>query len=106
MICGAALREYSLRPSQHPLTRAETAAQNTAMFMVARVIIGVGITPAIVGASNLISGKSSHTLYSAHTDLVELAHPKERARLGSLFNAFFFTGKICLTLLISKADSR
>jgi len=36
--------------------RPETAAQNTAMFMVSRAIIGVGITPAIVGASSLISG--------------------------------------------------
>ena len=36
----------------------ETAAQNTAMFMVSRAIIGVGITPAIVGASSLISGRS------------------------------------------------
>lgn len=27
-----------------------------------------------------------------HADEAELAHPKERARLGSLFNAFFFTG--------------
>jgi hypothetical protein len=29
------------------------------MFMAARVIIGIGITPAIVGGSNLISGKST-----------------------------------------------
>jgi hypothetical protein len=27
------------------------------MFMAARVIIGIGITPAIVGGSNLISGE-------------------------------------------------
>lgn len=39
------------------LTFTETAAQNTAMFMVSRVIIGIGITPGIVGASNLISGR-------------------------------------------------
>ena len=55
----------------------QTASQNRGMFMAGRIIIGLGITPAIVGGSNLIS---------------ELAHPKERARLGSLFNAFFFTG--------------
>lgn len=28
------------------------------MFMGSRVIIGIGITPAIVGGSNLISGRS------------------------------------------------
>lgn len=54
----------------------QTAAHERGLFMAARGIIGLGITPAIVGASNLIG---------------ELAHPKERARLGSLFNAAFFT---------------
>ncbi|WVQ70479.1 uncharacterized protein L199_008706 [Kwoniella botswanensis] len=68
----------------------QTASQNRGMFMASRAIIGIGITPAIVGASNLIS---------------ELAHPKERARLGSLFNAFFFTGS-SLAAIITIATFR
>jgi hypothetical protein len=34
-----------------------------------------------------------------HTDRLELAHPKERARLGSLFNAFFFTGSALAAII-------
>ena len=62
----------------------QTAAHERGLFMAARAVIGFGITFAIVGASNLIS---------------ELSHPKERARLGSLFNAFFFTGRSILQAL-------
>ncbi|KAJ7280292.1 hexose transporter [Mycena rebaudengoi] len=53
------------------------SAHNLPMFMVSRVIIGFGITFSIVSAATLIG---------------ELSHPKERPFLGSLFNAFFFTG--------------
>jgi len=49
------------------------------MFVVARLILGFGIPFAIVGASSLIG---------------ELGHPKERAILGSLFNACWFIGAI------------
>ncbi|KIM24859.1 hypothetical protein M408DRAFT_26654 [Serendipita vermifera MAFF 305830] len=57
----------------------QTAAVNYAMFSVARGIIGFGIPMAIVSASSLIG---------------ELAYPKERPYLGSLFNASFFIGAI------------
>lgn len=50
---------------------AETAAQNTAMFMVSRVIIGVGITPGIVGASSLISGRSIARRACQPTDVIQ-----------------------------------
>ncbi|KAJ7469024.1 general substrate transporter [Mycena latifolia] len=57
----------------------QTASQNFAMFVISRLILGLGIPFAIVAASSLIG---------------ELSHPKERARLGSLFNACYFIGSI------------
>ncbi|KAJ7163513.1 general substrate transporter [Mycena crocata] len=57
----------------------QTASQNFGMFVVSRLILGLGIPFAIVAASSLIG---------------ELSHPKERARLGSLFNACYFVGSI------------
>ncbi|PPQ92754.1 hypothetical protein CVT25_003863 [Psilocybe cyanescens] len=57
----------------------QTASQNFAMFVISRFILGLGIPFAIVGATSLIG---------------ELGHPKERAILGSLFNAFYFVGAI------------
>ncbi|KAJ7079434.1 hexose transporter [Mycena belliarum] len=57
----------------------QTASQNFAMFVISRLILGLGIPFAIVAASSLIG---------------ELSHPKERARLGSLFNACYFVGSI------------
>lgn len=47
------------------------------MFVIARFILGFGIPFAIVAASSMIG---------------ELAYPKERARMGSLFNASYFIG--------------
>ena len=49
------------------------------MFVVARFLLGFGIPFAIVAASSMIG---------------ELAYPKERARMGSLFNASWFIGAI------------
>lgn len=49
------------------------------MYIVARLIIGFGLPYAIVAGSSLIG---------------ELAHPKERAVLTSLFNAAYFVGAI------------
>jgi sugar porter (SP) family MFS transporter len=49
------------------------------MFIVARWILGLGIPFAIIAASALIG---------------ELSHPRERERLGSLFNASYFPGSI------------
>lgn len=49
------------------------------MFVIARFLLGFGIPFAIVAASSMIG---------------ELAYPKERARIGSLFNASWFIGAI------------
>ncbi|KAF5371170.1 hypothetical protein D9758_004279 [Tetrapyrgos nigripes] len=57
----------------------QAAAQNFAMFIIARLILGLGIPFAIVAASSLIG---------------ELSHPKERAIMGSLFNSCYFIGSI------------
>lgn len=50
-----------------------------AMYIVSRLIIGFGLPYAIVAGSSLIG---------------ELAYPKERAILTSLFNAAYFVGAI------------
>ncbi|KAJ8519680.1 hypothetical protein ONZ45_g3403 [Pleurotus djamor] len=57
----------------------QTASQNFAMFVISRFILGLGIPFAIIAASSLIG---------------ELSHPRERAILGSLFNACYFVGSI------------
>ncbi|TFK94919.1 hexose transporter [Polyporus arcularius HHB13444] len=57
----------------------QTASQDFAMFVIARFLLGFGIPFAIVAASSMIG---------------ELAYPKERARIGSLFNASWFIGAI------------
>ncbi|KAI1084991.1 general substrate transporter [Whalleya microplaca] len=54
-------------------------AINGAMYIVSRLIIGFGLPYAIVAGSSLIG---------------ELAYPKERAILTSLFNAAYFIGAI------------
>ncbi|RYC65429.1 hypothetical protein CHU98_g781 [Xylaria longipes] len=54
-------------------------AVNGPMYIVARLIIGFGLPYAIVAGSSLIG---------------ELAYPKERAVLTSLFNAAYFVGAI------------
>ncbi|KIJ20488.1 L-arabinose isomerase [Paxillus involutus ATCC 200175] len=54
-------------------------AQDFAMFVIARFIIGMGAVFAIVAASSLIG---------------ELSHPKERAVMGSLFNSCYFIGSV------------
>lgn len=48
------------------------------MFVIARFLLGFGIPFAIVAASSMIG---------------ELSYPKERARIGSLFNASWFIGE-------------
>ncbi|KAI0751147.1 hexose transporter [Daedaleopsis nitida] len=57
----------------------QTTSQDFAMFVIARFLLGFGIPFAIVAASSMIG---------------ELAYPKERARMGSLFNASWFIGAI------------
>ncbi|KAI0466758.1 general substrate transporter [Xylaria cf. heliscus] len=54
-------------------------AVNAPMYIIARLIIGFGLPYAIVAGSSLIG---------------ELAYPKERAVLTSLFNAAYFVGAI------------
>lgn len=49
------------------------------MFIIGRILLGMGIPFAIVAASALIG---------------ELAYPKERATMTSLFNASWFVGAI------------
>lgn len=49
------------------------------MFVIARFLLGFGIPFAIVAASSMIG---------------ELSYPKERARIGSLFNASWFIGMV------------
>jgi MFS family permease len=50
-----------------------------AMYIIARMLLGVGIVFAIISGSALIG---------------ELGHPKERPFLTSLFNASYFIGAI------------
>ncbi|KAJ9503655.1 hypothetical protein H2202_000794 [Exophiala xenobiotica] len=57
----------------------QTAAVDIAMFLVARIILGMGIVYAISGASQLIS---------------ELAYPKERSVITGLFNESWYAGAI------------
>jgi len=54
-------------------------AQHVGMYIVARMILGAGILFCIISGAALIG---------------ELAHPKERAILTSLFNASYFIGQI------------
>ncbi|KAH8883011.1 general substrate transporter [Thozetella sp. PMI_491] len=54
-------------------------AQNAAMYIIARMILGFGIPMCIIAGSSLIG---------------ELAYPKERPVLTSLFNVSFFPGSI------------
>ncbi|KAF4980438.1 hypothetical protein FZEAL_3554 [Fusarium zealandicum] len=54
-------------------------AQHVAMYIIARLILGMGILFCIISGAALIG---------------ELAHPKERAVLTSLFNSSYFIGQI------------
>ncbi|KXJ85779.1 general substrate transporter [Microdochium bolleyi] len=54
-------------------------AQNVAMYIAARIILGFGIVACIISGSAMIG---------------ELGHPKERAILTSLFNASWMIGSI------------
>ncbi|KAF2829066.1 general substrate transporter [Ophiobolus disseminans] len=54
-------------------------AQHLAMYIIARMLLGVGIVFAIISGSSLIG---------------ELGYPKERPFLTSLFNASYFIGAI------------
>ena len=84
MIIGAALQTASQDCACHSsspccLLAHMVATPTVAMFVIARFLLGFGIPFAIVAASSMIG---------------ELAYPKERARIGSLFNASWFIGAI------------
>jgi sugar porter (SP) family MFS transporter len=64
MVCGAIIQGF---------------AQHVAMYIIARIILGMGILFAIISGAALIG---------------ELGHPKERAVLTSLFNSSYFIGQI------------
>ncbi|SPN99286.1 related to hexose transporter protein [Cephalotrichum gorgonifer] len=64
MVAGALLQGFS---------------QHVAMYIISRMILGVGILFCIISGSALIG---------------ELGHPKERAVLTSLFNSSYFIGQI------------
>lgn len=64
MICGALIQGF---------------AQHVGMYIVARMILGFGIPTCIVSGSSLIG---------------ELAYPKERPIMTSLFNVAYFVGQI------------
>lgn len=64
MVIGAILQGFS---------------QHVGMYIIARMLLGVGILFAIISGSSLIG---------------ELSHPKERAYMTSLFNASYFIGSI------------
>ncbi|KAF2249075.1 hexose transporter-like protein [Trematosphaeria pertusa] len=54
-------------------------SRNLAMFVFSRIFLGHGIVYAIIGGAALLG---------------ELGHPKERAFLGSMFNAFYGVGAV------------
>lgn len=57
------------------------------MYIVSRMILGVGILFAIISGSALIG---------------ELSHPKERAVMTSLFNSSYFIGSILAAAITLK----
>ncbi|PVI03494.1 hexose transporter-like protein [Periconia macrospinosa] len=62
-------------------------AQHVGMYIIARMLLGVGIVFAIISGSALIG---------------ELGHPKERPFLTSLFNASYFFGSILAAAIAIK----
>ncbi|KAF2129241.1 hexose transporter-like protein [Dothidotthia symphoricarpi CBS 119687] len=65
-------------------------AQHVGMYIVARMLLGVGILFAIISGSSLIG---------------ELAYPKERPVLTSLFNASYFIGAIIAAAIATRTTS-
>lgn len=84
MVIGTILQTAAQDCKQTPLYLLRqftltTICHVVAMFVIARFLLGFGIPFAIVAASSMIG---------------ELAYPKERARMGSLFNSSWFIGAI------------
>lgn len=65
-------------------------AQHIAMYIIARMLLGVGILLAIISGSSLIG---------------ELAYPKERPFMTSLFNASYFIGSIVASAIAIRTST-
>lgn len=74
--------------SDHPLTL--PLPPTVAMYIVSRMILGFGIPTCIVSGSSLIG---------------ELAYPKERPVLTSLFNVSYFVGQIVAAGIVFGTNS-
>jgi MFS family permease len=61
--------------------------RSVAMYIIARMLLGVGIVFAIISGSSLIG---------------ELGYPKERPFLTSLFNASYFIGSIIAAAIATR----
>lgn len=84
MVIGALLQGFAQHSKQKvPFVVTHVvcilSSATVAMYIIARMLLGVGIVFAIISGSALIG---------------ELAYPKERATLTSLFNASYFIGSI------------
>jgi sugar porter (SP) family MFS transporter len=75
--CKPPLRTFSQLTIQFPLRL--TRLPTVAMWVVSRILIGHGSVYCIVAGATIIG---------------ELGHPKERARLGAMFNAFWMVGSL------------
>jgi len=68
------------------------------MFVISRLLLGLGIPFAIVAAPSLVGGKLAVACKSTEPRnspfATELSHPKERARLGSILGASWAPGAI------------
>ncbi|KAK2808734.1 hypothetical protein FQN50_004406 [Emmonsiellopsis sp. PD_5] len=64
-------------------------AQHVAMYIVARMVLGLGIVFCIISGSSLIG---------------ELGHPKDRPTLTSLFNSSYFIGQIAASAIAIRSS--
>ncbi|KAL5316129.1 hypothetical protein ACEPPN_017007 [Leptodophora sp. 'Broadleaf-Isolate-01'] len=82
MVAGSILQAFSVNSrhilSEHIGTFAKSKPTVT-MWVFARILLGHGFPYCLVAGAALIG---------------ELAHPKERARLGALFNSFYYVGAL------------
>jgi MFS family permease len=84
MVIGSIMQGLSQNCTSPVVTRYTSALIDTniltvAMFIFSRIFLGHGIVYAIISGAALLG---------------ELGHPKERAFLGSMFNAFFGVGSV------------
>lgn len=65
-------------------------AQNAAMYIIARMLLGFGIIFCIVSGSAMLG---------------ELSYPKERAKMTSMFNASYFVGQIIAAGIVVRTSA-